>query len=255
MGYRASFARRLRDRQVLAGTFVKSADPAMIEVLGHSGLDFAILDAEHGAFDRGAIAAMMIAARAAQLPLLVRVPELAGHWIATALDAGAAGIMAPQVPDAEVAENLAARMRYGPGGRGFTPSSPGADYGSRGIAGHLSRAAEEAVLICQIEDGGAVQRAGEIAAVSGVDGVLVGPVDLAVSLGLTAADAEEVEGLSRDVMTAARGAQKAGGLFLGQPGRAAAWAAQGATLFVLGTDQGYVLQGAKRALAEMRGGQ
>ena len=253
MAYRATFAARLRGRQGLAGTFVKSADPAMIEVLGHSGLDFAILDAEHGAFDRGTIAARMSAARAAQLPLLVRVPELAGHWIATALDAGAAGIVAPQVPDAEAAENLAKRMRYGPGGRGFTPSAAGADYGSRGIAGHLSRAGEETVLICQIEDEGAAARAAEIASVPGVDGLLVGPVDLAVSLGLTTPDAPEVERLSRDVMTAAQGAQKAAGLFLGQPGRGAEWAAQGATLFVLGTDQGYVLQGAKRALAEMRG--
>ncbi|WP_428929088.1 HpcH/HpaI aldolase family protein [Marinibacterium sp. SX1] len=254
MSYRAAFARRLRAREGMAGTFIKSADPAVVEVLGLAGLDFAILDAEHVGIDRAGIAAMMVASRAAGLPVLVRIPQLDGHWIATALDAGAAGIMAPQVPDAATATRLAARMRYGPGGRGFSPSTPGAGYGSRGIAAHLAAGAGESVLVCQIEDPGAVAHAEEIAEVEGVDGLLVGPVDLAVSAGFTSAAEPEVARMTRAVLGAAGRAGKAGGLFLGQPGQAPGWQADGANLFVLGTDQGYVLNGARQALAEMRGG-
>ncbi|MAY47475.1 MAG: hypothetical protein CML65_19770 [Rhodobacteraceae bacterium] len=257
MSFRTAFARRLRAREVLAGTFIKSADPAVVEVLGLAGLDFAILDAEHVGIDRAGIAAMMVASRAAQLPVLVRIPQLDGHWIATALDAGAAGIMAPQVPDAATATRLAARMRYGAGGeaggRGFSPSTPGAGYGSRGIAAHLDAHAGETVLICQIEDPGAVARSAEIAAVQGVDGLLVGPVDLAVSAGFTSATEPAVAAMTRDVLGACAGTAKTAGLFLGQPDQAPGWQADGANLFVLGTDQGFILNGARQALAQMRG--
>ena len=93
--------------------------------------------------------------------------------------------MVPQVNSAAMAEKLAGKMRYGPEGRGFSPSTPGAAYGTRGIADHLARQPGETVLVCQIEDEGAVAEAQEIAAVDGVDALLVGPVDLAVSMGMT----------------------------------------------------------------------
>lgn len=253
MTFRTAFARRLRARETLAGTFIKSADPAVVEVLGLAGLDYAILDAEHVGIDRAGIAAMMVASRAAQLPVLVRIPQLDGHWIPTALDAGAAGIMAPQVPDAATATRLAARMRYGAGGRGFSPSTPGAGYGSRGIAVHLDAHAGETVLVCQIEDPGAVARSTEIASVDGVDGLLVGPVDLAVSAGFTSAMEPAVAEMTREVLQAAKTVGKTAGLFLGQPDQAPAWQADGANLFVLGTDQGYILNGVRQALTQMRG--
>lgn len=252
MDMHASFARDLRARKIIAGTFIKSNDPAVVEILGHAGFDFAILDAEHAAFDRADIALMALAARAARLPLLVRIPETTGAWIATVLDAGCAGVVVPQVENAAAARNLVRMMRYGAGGMGFSPSTPGAEYGTRGITHHLERQPEETVLICQIEDTGSVEDAANIALVEGVDGLLIGPVDLAVSIGSNDPASDAVSNLCRQAISAGAAANKAAGLFLTDLSKTADWQASGATLFVVGSDQAYLMRGAKAALDAFR---
>lgn len=246
---RGAFARRLRAGEELAGVFVKSQDPAVVEILALAGFDFVVIDAEHAAFDRAGIAAFCRAARAGGIAALVRVPPDAPDWIGSSLDAGAAGIVAPQVPDAATAAGILRQMRYGPGGAGFSPSTPGALYGQRSIAAHLAARPAETVLICQIETPEAVDACAEIAALDGVDALLVGPVDLAVSAGLADPKAEVVVAMTRRVLQAARQARAAGGLFLADPALAPDWRAAGARLFVIGTDQGFLAAAAARALA------
>ncbi|MBY6091906.1 HpcH/HpaI aldolase family protein [Maritimibacter alkaliphilus] len=250
MDPREAFARRLRAGDPLTGTFVKSQDPATVEILGQAGFDCLILDAEHAPYDRGTLALMLMAARAAGIAALVRVPcEV--PWIATALDAGAAGVMVPQVRDADHARALVRAMRFAPEGElGFSPSTAGAGYGARGIARHHAQQQKEAVLICQIEDPAAVENAGWIASVPGVDALLVGPVDLAVSAGETDPAAPAVQEMCRRVISA-QGA--ATGLFLGQPSQAGQWREIGASLFILGTDQGFLMQAARGAVTAFRG--
>lgn len=252
MDIRAEFARDLRTRKVLAGVFVKSTDPFVIEILGHAGFDFAILDAEHAALDRADVARMAMAARAARLPLLLRIPEAAGAWIATALDSGCVGVVVPQVSSLAAARDLVRMMRYGPGGMGFSPSTPGADYGTRGIAGHLERQPGETVLICQIEDRKAVGSAADIAAVEGVDALLLGPVDLAVSTGARDPAGDDVAELCRQTISAGAAANKATGLFLSDPTQSTRWRNTGATLFVLGSDQAYIMSAGRASLAAFR---
>ena len=252
MPARQKFASRLRARETLLGTFVKLRDPTVMEMLGALGFDFVILDAEHAAFGRENMAMAMIAARAAGLAALVRIPDADGHWIATALDCGAVGIMVPQVNSAAMAEKLAGKMRYGPEGRGFSPSTPGAAYGTRGIADHLARQPGETVLVCQIEDEGAVAEAQEIAAVDGVDALLVGPVDLAVSMGMTDTSNPDVMAKCRQAIAAARAAGAAAGMFLSDPKAARAWSEAGSNLFVLGTDQAFLMQAGRTILGDAR---
>ena len=231
MPARQKFASRLRARETLLGTFVKLRDPTVMEMLGALGFDFVILDAEHAAFGRENMAMAMIAARAAGL---------------------AAGIMVPQVNSAAMAEKLAGKMRYGPEGRGFSPSTPGAAYGTRGIADHLARQPGETVLVCQIEDEGAVAEAQEIAAVDGVDALLVGPVDLAVSMGMTDTSNPDVMAKCRQAIAAARAAGAAAGMFLSDPKAARAWSEAGSNLFVLGTDQAFLMQAGRTILGDAR---
>lgn len=253
MDARAAFAGRLRAGAPLAGIFVKSRDPAVVEILALAGFDFVVIDGEHGVFDRTDIATLCLAARAGGIAALVRVPPEAPDWIGASLDAGAAGIVAPQVADAAAAAAILGRMRYGPGGAGFSPSTAGALYGRRGVAAHLAARAGETVLVCQIEAPEAVAKAPAIAAVEGVDALLVGPVDLAVSAGLTDPGAPEVAVMTRAVLAAAQAAGRAGGLFLGDPAKAADWRAAGATLFVIGSDQAFLAAAARGALAGFGG--
>ncbi|KJS19125.1 MAG: hypothetical protein VR78_03605 [Hoeflea sp. BRH_c9] len=252
MPVRSVFAAKLRARTPVIGTFVKLRDPSVIEMLGLCGFDFVVIDAEHAPFDREALSFATLAARAANVAALVRVPDADGTWISTALDCGAAGIVAPQVTSAAMAELLARRMRYG-ADRGFSPSTAGARFGQRGIQDHLQSQPEETVLVCQIEDRSAVALAAEIAAVSGVDGLLVGPVDLVVSEGLTDPTAPEIKALGAQVLSAARAAGISGGMFLSDPARASEWSDCGGTLFVLGSDQSFLMQSARAGLNAARG--
>jgi 2-keto-3-deoxy-L-rhamnonate aldolase RhmA len=247
MDRRREFAERLRGGKPLAGVFVKSRDLAHVEILALAGFDFVVIDAEHAAFGRADIATMMMAARAGGIAALVRIPPGEPGWIGFCLDAGAAGIMVPQVPDAEIARELVRHMRFGPGGAGFSPSTPGALYGARGIAGQLAARPTETVLVCQIESPCAVDNAAEIAEVDGVDAILVGPVDLAVAAGLTDAAATEVTAMIRRTLEAAATVSTAGGLFLADVTQISAWREAGATLFITGTDQGFLAAAARRA--------
>jgi len=255
MTMRETFASRLRARTELVGTFVKSRDPAVVEILGSVGVDFFVLDAEHAPFDRADIGVMAMASRAAGLPMVVRVPGTDGAWIATSVDSGAAGIMVPQVTDACMAGRLAGALTFGRDGLGFSPSTAGAGYGARTIPDHLERHPGETVLICQIEDPGAVANAAAIAAVPGVDALLVGPVDLSVAAGASGpADADIVE-MCRATVLAGAEAGIAAGLFLGLPAQAPEWRAAGATLLVVGTDQAFLRRAAAGALSTVRGSQ
>jgi 2-keto-3-deoxy-L-rhamnonate aldolase RhmA len=252
MDVREDFARDLRARKCVVGTFIKSNDPSIVEILGHAGFDFAILDAEHAAFDRSDVALMAIAARAAGLALFVRIPEPTSAWITTVLDAGCAGVMVPQVSSAADASELVRKMHYGAGGLGFSPSTAGAVYGTRGIADHLEQQPRETVLICQIEDSVAVGEADNIASVEGVDGLLLGPVDLSVSIGSVDPASTDVMALCENAITAGADSGKAAGLFLTDPAQRARWEATGATIFVLGSDQAFLMGAAKGALAAFR---
>lgn len=242
------FCSRLRRRDSLTGTFVKLHDPSVIEILGHAGLDFVVLDAEHAPLGRQQIATLLLAATAARLPAIVRVPEATKTWVSTALDCGAAGIMVPHVSTVSEAVRLAELMQFGRNGRGFSPSTRAAEFGQRGIANHLAMQPEETCLICQIEDEPGAQNAEDIAAIDGVDCLFVGPVDLAVSIDRTDVSHDEVAALCNQIVSRAVTAKKAAGMFSVSSAAARSWQETGVSLSVVGTDQSFLKTGALAAL-------
>lgn len=242
------FCSRLRRRDRMTGTFVKLHDPAVIEILAQAQLDFIVLDAEHAPLGRQQIATLLLAALAARLPAIVRVPEASKSWVSTALDGGAAGIMVPHVSTAEQAAQLAGLMQFGRGGRGFSPSTRAAEFGQRGIARHLEVQPAETCLICQIEDSEGARNAGDIAATGGVDCLFVGPVDLAVSIGQTDVTNSKVVLLCEEIIGSTVSADKAAGMFFATSSAARSWDGRGVSLAVVGTDQSFLKAGAQVAL-------
>lgn len=245
--HNAAFRRQLTGGEILFGTFVKTPHPAIVEVLGATALDFLVLDAEHAPFDRASIDLCVLAGLAAQCPVLVRIPAAREEWVMASLDAGAAGILAPRVSTVEQAQDLARMTRYQNGERGFSPSPRAGEYGARTIETQLALGPQETVLVCQIEDRAGVDAAGEIAAVDGVDALFVGPVDLAVSIGSHDAGDDRVAALCRETLLAAP-PQARSGLFVGDAHTARKWTDHGASLFIVGTDQALLKQGAVTAL-------
>lgn len=240
---------RLAAGDRIVGTFVKTPSPIVVEVLALTALDCLCLDAEHAPFDRSAIDGCVMAARASGKDVLVRVASTAPDHVLNALDCGATGVVAPHVRSAEEARALVRMAQYGAGGRGYAGSSRAAGYTTRSMADHLAASAQRTVVIAQIEDPEAVDAIDEIAAVDGIDALFVGRADLTVAYGTTDQDDPRVVAAVERICAAGQAHGRPVGMFLARAGDIPLWTAKGATLFLLGSDHGFLLAGAK-ALAE-----
>ena len=252
MSKHSEFRDRLRSQALLAGTFSKTPSAIVHEVLGRSVLDCVCIDAEHHPFDRGDLDACIAALRAADMPALVRVPIANPQNVLQALDCGATGIVAPHVTSAEVARALVQAAHYPPlGQRGYAGSTRAADYGTKSLVAHLRDSAATTTLVAQIEDADALAQLDAIAAVEGIDCLFVGRMDLTISLGCTNATDSKVVDAVQAICAAGRRANKAVGMFV-PPGESLdPWIAAGASFYLLGSEQAFMLDGARALLARL----
>jgi len=157
------------------------------------------------------------------------VPDGMYHVIAQVLDAGAQGIVVPRVETREVAERSIAAMRYPPlGVRGIYGGKANNDYQPVKLMDYTRHANENILAIIQIESKTAVERADELVSTPGLDGVLVGPWDLASSLGVDPSDAI-VETMVQRVLDMTKRHNVACGIHLGDPKIVKQWGARGMT--------------------------
>ena len=243
-----SFRDQLRAGELLAGTWIKTPHPHVVEVLSFSSLDCLVLDAEHAPFDRAALDLCILAARAGGKTVLVR-PQSASHeHILNALDCGADGVILPHICNAADAEDAVKACHYISGGRGYAGSSRAAGYTTKGMPKHRADAVS-VTIIAQIEDVEGVENIEAIAAVSGIDALFIGRADLTIAYNAeTPDDAVVVDAVDR-IVTAGKAASRTTGMFLGRVSDVGMWREKGASLFILGSDHDFLLQGAAR-LAE-----
>lgn len=218
------------------GTFIKTPAPHIVELLGLAKLDFAVIDAEHGPFDRTAIDVMMLASRASGLPLIVRIPDHQPSTIMWALDLGAAGIVVPHVDDVEQARSVVHAAKYLVGSRGYSNGPRAAGYGTRSTT-DVIRTGNDTKVICQIESATAVEQVEAIAEVAGVDGLLIGRADLALSCGLTDFGDHRIAEATARSLRAARGAGKGAAIVTGSAAELPVFRQMGATIAIVGSDQ------------------
>ena len=242
---------RLLRRESLCGTFVKTPAYEVIEVLALAGLDFVILDAEHAPFDRARMDACLAMARALGLPCMVRVPEATPARILMALDSGAAGVVVPHCFSVEKAQGAARAARFGHGGRGFAGSTRWAGYATKGMADVLAMG-DETILLGQIEEPEGVEAAEAIAAVDGIDGLFVGPADLAVCYGERDMNAPVVRDAMRRACAAAEGAGKAAVTFAGNADTLPDLLETGITTMVFASEHAFMLAGARQVVGAFR---
>jgi len=190
------------DRPVL-GTWVKIAAMESMELIALAGFDFAVIDLEHSTIDLQTAYGLIGIARASGVSAIVRVPAIVGGTIGRLLDAGADGIMVPHVDDAEQARQAAAAVRFPPRGeRGVGATGRAGEWGALPRSEYLRFGQEEVVLIAQVESATSVANAAEIAAVDGVDALLVGAADLAQSEGAGESDPGLLALIAQTVATA-----------------------------------------------------
>jgi 4-hydroxy-2-oxoheptanedioate aldolase len=230
------------------GVWCSSRSPMVLGELARSAFDWIVLDGQHGEFDRRALVEAAGALSLAGQRFAVRVGSGDGAGIGFALDVGASTVIVPQVDSADQARAVVRAAHYPPvGHRSWGPLAP--LWGGRAET-PASAAPQVAVMI---ESSDALADVEGIAAVPGVDLVLVGPFDLALSLGVALDDLLDDAGghLSR-IRDACRAARIGVAAFAGTPARARTLAARGITCLAVATDSGIVAAGADDQLGRVR---
>ncbi len=246
-----SFKTRLGQGEPLIGTFLKTPSPIAAEVLGLSTLDAIAIDSEHAPFGRVEADGCIAALRAADMPNLVRTPDDSAREIRNALDSGATGVIVPHVTTGEQAAAVVKASHFGDGGRGYAGSPRAAGYGTRAMPQHLAGSARETTVIVQVEDIPALENVADIAAVEGVDAIFVGRADLAVAMGLSPMDAAVIDAVEAICRTC-RSAGMAVGMFTPDLAELPKWRDLGASLFLLSSDQSFLLAGANSLAQSIR---
>ena len=221
--------------------------PLAAEILAHSGIDFILLDTQHGSFGPDSTIAALLAMAAGAATPMARVARNDYTLIGRLLDEGALGIVVPMIDTAEDARAAAAACRLPPRGA----RSWGWGRASRYGADYPDAIDDEVFVAVQIESQQAVENAEAILSVPGVDGCWVGPADLALSLGMrpsAAATDERHQQALEQVLAACRDTGKIPGLACSSPEEAHRRAEQGFRYLTAASDAGMLVAGARDGL-------
>lgn len=254
----ASIKQRLRQGELVVGTFISEVrNPNVAYMLAQAGFDFFVLDNEHGSFNVETVSDMVAAARGSGIEVIVRIPEIRRETILKPLDAGAAGLLVPQVNTPEQAREVICHAKYPPvGNRGAALRRPHSLYARPNAAEYLARANEQTFLAVQAESREAIANVDQIAAVEGIDCIFCGPFDLSVSLGIPGQMAHPIEIEAIDAMLAAcRKAGKAAGILLFDAASLKGWIKKGMTFACYSSDINMLADAALKAIEELREGE
>ncbi len=247
------FREQLKSGRFCLGVGVTFFDPAVTEALGPS-VDFVWVDLEHNPISLESLQAHLIAARATNTPALVRVPSSEVATIKRVLDTGAEGLIVPQVHSAAEVRQVADASRYPPiGQRGYGPRRP-SNYGRGGGVDYLKEANEKLFVAVQIETKGALAEVDKILEVPGIDSIVLGPNDLANSLGhVGQVNHPEVIAAIQKVIDKTRSAGKFVGMGMADDvGQAATARGLGVHWLQCGSDFSYLVNHTERLFREIR---
>lgn len=178
------FKEKIRLGRPVFGPFMKTCDPGFVEAAGYAGMDFAILDMEHGPISVQSMQNNIRAAQNSGILPVVRVPAITEEAIGKALDIGAAAVEVPMISTAEDARLAVKYAKFAPAGeRGVCRFVRAAHYSAmeRDI---YFKTANDNIVIAQIEGIEAIKNLDDILAVEGIDIIFIGPYDLSQSLGV-----------------------------------------------------------------------
>jgi 2-keto-3-deoxy-L-rhamnonate aldolase RhmA len=247
------FRDKLAAGRTLLGTCITFTDPTVTEAL--SGvLDFVWIDTEHNPLSLERVQGHLLATKGSETTPLVRVPANDPVLIKPVLDIGAAGVIVPLVKTADDVRLAVAACRYPPEGiRGFGPRRP-SGFGARG-GPEFCRAANAAIItIVQIEQREAVENLDEILAVPGLTSIVVGPNDLAASLGFTGEPRHpRVIGAIESIIAKARAAKVPMGIAVGDDAEVLAeWRDKGANWLAMAADFALLVHAAANLAERVR---
>ncbi len=238
------------DRAVVGAFLSEIGAPNLIRLMQASGLDYVIVDCEHGYFDFSQVAAIAAVGNGIGFPIVVRVPNVSRDCIQKYLDAGVDGILVPMLETVEQAKALVHFGKYMPeGGRGISTMRPHSNYNPGKLTEYMEKANKGIMLFAQIETKLGVENAEKIAAINGIDALLVGPNDLACDLG-TVGDFQtpEIQECFKKVVAACEKAGKPSGIIASDVKFLRECEALGMTLFSCNSELGLLKSGIQSML-------
>ncbi len=229
--------RNLRAGKVQTGCWLSLASHTAAEVCAGAGFDWLLIDMEHAPSDLTQVHQQLHAASGYPVSVLVRAPWNDTVLIKRLLDLGVQSLLLPYVQSAEEASRAVAAVRFPPRGvRGVAAGSRASRFGR--IKDYFARADEEICLLLQIETRAAIGEIEQMAAIDGVDGLFIGPQDLAADLGhLGNPGHPEVQAAMADAIARIKRTGKAPGLLNYNEAEAKRWIEQGAQFVAVTSDQ------------------
>jgi 2-dehydro-3-deoxyglucarate aldolase/4-hydroxy-2-oxoheptanedioate aldolase len=247
------FRERVLAGEPLLGTFLNLGSAVAAEICGRAGLDWLLLDLEHGSGSSADLMHQLHAIGGTGAAPIVRVEGPTRTHAARALDPGAAGVMFPRIESAADARDAVSFMRYPPDGvRGVAIQNRAADYGRLPMTA-LVDLDDTLTGVIQVETLGALRELDAIAAVDGVDVLFVGPGDLSYALGVPGDLAAAVfQEAIADVLAACQRHGIAAGILVRTPDDAMRYFRLGYSFLAVGSDSALVAAGADAIVSSVR---
>jgi 2-dehydro-3-deoxyglucarate aldolase/4-hydroxy-2-oxoheptanedioate aldolase len=249
------FKKKLMQRELLVGTMLSEVYHANVaRVLQTGGVQFLIVDNEHGFFDYALLSNIIAVCNGFDLPVFVRISSINRDTITKTMDMGADGLVVPMVNRAVQAKEVVQYAKYAPlGNRGVSLTRAHSNYHVNDLSEYIATANERTVILAQIETREALENVDEIASVEGLDGLVVGPNDLSMDLGCPGVVRhEQVLQAAATVAAAAERANKASGIITTDTELIRICSQQGMTLFSCNSEVGLLLKATKQMVNQVR---
>jgi 4-hydroxy-2-oxoheptanedioate aldolase len=255
---------KLADNGVAVGAIMQLASPELIGIAGHAGCDFVLIDCEHGSFQLERAVDLFRAADAIGITPIARVPSNEPSFIMRVLDAGAMGVVIPNVCSKEDIEVAVSAARYkeaqNNGTRGACPGTRATWHQTTDWKGFVRWSNENVMVWALIENSEAVKNIDEILSVAGLNAIMIGPFDLAHDMGYPGESLHPkvTEALERVVKrTQDRGIGVVATFFSTTPEAMAEerdrWVAKGVRVLSIGSDRRLIYTAMARAFDAVRG--
>lgn len=244
LGFRAA-------KTSLHGIWRVIPSPMLTEVFAQSGMDFQLLDCEHGAYDYSTLLPDILACERHECAAIIRVNGTDKVEVQRCLDLGARGLVFPQLTDAAAFSQAAAMMDYAPvGNRGFNPFVRAGDYGLPSLRAATRARPWFMPIVETLEAAGQIDA---IARIERIDIIYIGVYDLSAQLGCPGTmDAPELTQLVDRILSACAEAKKPVGLMALSTESAQAFAARGVQALVHGVDSHRLKQAVSNILHPLR---
>jgi 4-hydroxy-2-oxoheptanedioate aldolase len=167
------------------GCSIMIPSPQVVEMVGHAGFDWVLIDMEHGTITLETAELMIMAAESVGVTPIIRPPSNSSAHISAAMDRGAAGVQVPHINTVEDARRAVAAVKFGPGDyRGLASGTRPDRYGLAGaMPDFVERSNAESLVCIQLEHSSAIDNVDALLGVEDVDVFFIGPSDLSQSMG------------------------------------------------------------------------